>query len=327
MTQGEILWDHAQAGRVCQPPCYDAALKNIAIYTEHTGRLQQHQRSRTRFRQGAVEDSLTGLRPRRPTRKRGSCLPTPLDDARSRPRKRATAVDVFNTASWPRTDLVTLTADDEAGGRYRGAMTRAKSCLATVGPRRTRVHRRRHPARDFPSNRAAAPPRTARSDGKRLPPSGSAALSTKPLSRYPSPTRPSPSILNGPAVRRHRQPARGRRGPRIRGRPRQPRLERLRLSPRRGTSRTSGTQRRRENHRARTSPWRRCSWNPTRRAATSCVARSARGRAWHVSRSRTPRQDRPSRRSRAFTSASPSTYPTPPLHINIPWRSSPKGPA
>jgi len=105
MTQGEILWTLLQPGALPEAG-YDEALKNIAMYSEHTWGAynsisapdSDFVKAQWKIKQAFALDGASE------TEKLLAQAFATRGDAPESP----AAIDVFNTASWPRTDLVTL---------------------------------------------------------------------------------------------------------------------------------------------------------------------------------------------------------------------------
>jgi hypothetical protein len=113
MTQGEVLWtllkpDGFPAGG------YDEALKNIALYSEHTwGAYNSISEPDLEFVkvQWKIKQTFALDGEAETKRLLADALAT-----RGAAQETASGVDVFNTASWPRTDLVTLPATMKVSG-------------------------------------------------------------------------------------------------------------------------------------------------------------------------------------------------------------------
>ncbi len=105
MTQGEILWTLLKPGAL-PAGGYADALKNIAMYSEHTWGAYNSIRSpdsdfvkaQWKIKQAFALDGESETK---------KLLADALATRGTAP-ETTSAVDVFNTASWPRTDLVTL---------------------------------------------------------------------------------------------------------------------------------------------------------------------------------------------------------------------------
>ena len=112
MTQGEILWT-LLATRALPEAGYDEALKNIAMYSEHTWGAynsisapdSDFVKAQWKIKQAFALDGESETK---------KLLAQALATRGAAP-ETAEAIDVFNTASWPRTDLVTLPQDNETG--------------------------------------------------------------------------------------------------------------------------------------------------------------------------------------------------------------------
>ena len=105
MTQGEILWTMLKPGAL-PAASYEEALKNVAMYSEHTWGAynsisapdSDFVKAQWKIKQAFALDG-------------GSETEKLLADAlqtRGCGPEMVSAINVFNTASWPRTDLVTL---------------------------------------------------------------------------------------------------------------------------------------------------------------------------------------------------------------------------
>ena len=105
MTQGEILWTLLKPDAL-PADGYAEALKNIAMYSEHTWGAynsisapdSDFVKAQWKIKQAFALDGESETK---------KLLADALATRGSAP-ETATAIDVFNTASWPRTDLVTL---------------------------------------------------------------------------------------------------------------------------------------------------------------------------------------------------------------------------
>jgi hypothetical protein len=113
MIQGEILWTMLKP-QALPTDAYAAALKNIALFTEHTwgayNSVSQPDsdfvKSQWKFKQDFALQAETETK---------NLLAAALATRGPAP-DTATAIDVFNTASWPRTDWVTLPATMKLAG-------------------------------------------------------------------------------------------------------------------------------------------------------------------------------------------------------------------
>jgi hypothetical protein len=103
MTQGEILWTLLKPGAL-PAGGYDEALKNIAMYSEHTwGAYNSISAPDSDFvkAQWKIKQAFALDGDSETEKLLAQALATRGD-------QNPNAIDVFNTASWPRTDLVTL---------------------------------------------------------------------------------------------------------------------------------------------------------------------------------------------------------------------------
>lgn len=113
MTQGEILWTLLQP-KALPAAGYEEALKNIAMYSEHTWGAHnsisapdlEFVKAQWKIKQAFALDgeSQTEKMLADALATRGSCA------------EPVAAIDVYNTACWPRTDLVTLPATMKVAG-------------------------------------------------------------------------------------------------------------------------------------------------------------------------------------------------------------------
>ena len=106
LLQAETLWALAASRAISRRRFRRRLEERGLVERAHLGRVQQHQRTRiARSIKDAVEVQA-GLRAGCRRRSRTHLLDKALGGAPAA--AMAGAVDVFNTASWPRTDLVTL---------------------------------------------------------------------------------------------------------------------------------------------------------------------------------------------------------------------------
>ena len=113
MTQGEILWTLFQP-KALPAAGYEEALKNIAMYSEHTWGAHNSisapdldfVKAQWKIKQAFALDGQSETE-----KLLADALAT-----RGHAAEPVAAVDVFNTASWPRTDLVTLPASMKLAG-------------------------------------------------------------------------------------------------------------------------------------------------------------------------------------------------------------------
>ena len=127
MTQGEILWTLLKP-EALPAEGYAEALKNIAMYSEHTWGAYNSisapdldfVKAQWKIKQAFAFDGESQTK---------KLLAEALATRGSAPEV-ANAIDVFNTASWPRTDLVTLPKTMKVAGdivKDEGARSRHRS--------------------------------------------------------------------------------------------------------------------------------------------------------------------------------------------------------
>ena len=113
LTQGEALWAMLQPARY-PAAAFDDAWRNVLLYSEHTWgadvSVSEPESKKTR-EQWEIKQGYA-----RQADEQSRALLAAALDARPAGPDVANAFDVFNTASWPRTELVTLPADASAIG-------------------------------------------------------------------------------------------------------------------------------------------------------------------------------------------------------------------